>query len=158
MAHFAELDEDNKVVNVVVFNNDDINKHGGDLSVEAEKWVATTPNTTAEQSVTGKPGVRWKQTSYNSNFRKNYGGIGDYYDQQRDAFIRIQKPFPSWLLDENTCRWKAPQPWPNKNSYTDEKNNEIFFNFDWNEEFMRFQALHNNIIYYWDNINLIWKK
>ena len=158
MAHFAELDKDNKVINVIVFDNNDINKYGGDLSIGAEQWVATTPHLTAEQSITGNPGVSWKQTSYNANFRKNYGGIGNYYDAQRDAFIRIQKPFPSWTLNEDTCRWQPPQPWPNKKSYIEENGNEIFFDFDWNEENMRFQTFNSDILYYWDNINLIWKK
>jgi len=54
----------------------------------------------------------WKQTSYNNNFRKNYAGIGYSYDQTRDAFIP-PKPFNSWILDENTCCWKAPIPYPN---------------------------------------------
>lgn len=53
----------------------------------------------------------WLQTSYNSSFRKNYAGIGFSYDHQRDAFIP-PKPFASWLLDEDLCRWIAPVPYP----------------------------------------------
>ena len=112
MAHFCELDEDNKVLRTLVFSNDDINNHGGDLSLQAEQWVATTKNLTAEQSPTNKPGIKWKQTSYNGTFRKNYGGVGYYYDESRDAFILINKPFNSWILNENTCLWEAPTPYP----------------------------------------------
>ncbi len=54
----------------------------------------------------------WKQTSYNNNIRKNYAGIGDYYDQTRDAFIAPKPNFPSWILNENTCRWEAPVAYP----------------------------------------------
>jgi hypothetical protein len=51
------------------------------------------------------------QTSYNGNIRKNYAGQGYTFDAQRNAFIP-PKPFPSWLLDEDTCRWEAPIPYP----------------------------------------------
>ncbi len=50
---------------------------------------------------------RWVQTSYNSNFRKNYAGIGFTYDRARDAFIAPQ-PFSSWTLNEDTCQWDSP--------------------------------------------------
>jgi phosphatidate phosphatase PAH1 len=60
----------------------------------------------------------WKQTSYNSNFRKNYAGIGYTYDEDRDAFIP-KKTFNSWILNEDTCRWKAPVAMPiDENKYT----------------------------------------
>ena len=68
MAHFAEIKEsNNEVVRVLVFSNEDINSRGGDLSAEAEAWVATTPSSIEEN-------VYWKQTSYNNNFRKQYAG------------------------------------------------------------------------------------
>ena len=53
----------------------------------------------------------WVQTSYNANFRKNYAGLGYTYDKIRDAFIP-PKPFPSWVLDEETCNWDSPVPMP----------------------------------------------
>jgi hypothetical protein len=53
----------------------------------------------------------WVQTSYNGNFRKNYAGIGYTYDPARDAFIAPQ-PFPSWILNEDTCQWDSPVPYP----------------------------------------------
>jgi hypothetical protein len=87
MSHFAEIDNDNIVQRVIVAEQDFINSGAvGDSFL-------------------------WVQTSYNNNFRKNYAGIGYTYDQTRDAFIPPQ-PFPSWLLDEDTCRWDAPIPRP----------------------------------------------
>ena len=53
----------------------------------------------------------WKQTSYNNNIRKNYAGVGYSYDEARDAFIAPQ-PYPSWTLDEGTCRWDPPVAYP----------------------------------------------
>ena len=55
---------------------------------------------------------RWIQTSYNGNFRKNFAGIGYKYDRIRDAFIP-PKPYPSWILNEETCIWESPIPYPN---------------------------------------------
>jgi hypothetical protein len=56
-------------------------------------------------------GGTWVKTSYNGNIRKNYAGVGYTYDEGRDAFI-APKPYNSWLLDEDTCRWQAPVPYP----------------------------------------------
>jgi hypothetical protein len=53
----------------------------------------------------------WVQTSYNGNFRKNYAGIGFTYDSTRDAFIAPQ-PYNSWILNEDTCQWDSPVPYP----------------------------------------------
>lgn len=101
MAHFAQLDENNVVLQVIVVSNDDILDGNGQES-EA-KGVAFC------QSLF--PGTTWLQTSYNNNFRKNYAGIGDVYDAARDAFIPPQ-PFSSWVLNEETCQWAAPVPRP----------------------------------------------
>jgi hypothetical protein len=54
---------------------------------------------------------QWIQTSYNNNIRKNYAGRGYSYDEVRDAFIP-PKPFDSWILNEETCNWEAPTPYP----------------------------------------------
>lgn len=54
---------------------------------------------------------QWIQTSYNHNIRKNYAGVGYSYDEVRDAFIP-PKPFDSWTLNEETCNWEAPTPYP----------------------------------------------
>ena len=147
MAHFAKIDKNNKVLEVIVVNNSDC----GNLDFPESESIG--------QSFINSIGLdgNWKQTSYNSTFRKRYAGLDDVYDESRNAFLPI-KPFPSWVLNENTCRWEPPQPWPNKKSYIEENGNEIFFDFDWNEDNMRFQTFKSDILYYWDNINLIWKK
>jgi len=99
MAHFARLNENNIVTEIIVVNNNEILFNG----VESEY-----KGTVFCQSLFGG---NWKQTSYNSNIRKNYAGIGYTYDAERDAFI-APKPFNSWVLDEATCRWQAPTPMP----------------------------------------------
>ena len=104
MAHFAELDSDNKVIRVVVISNEDVNANGGDLHADAETFVASiVPHS--------ENGVAWKQTSYNNNFRKQYCGPGYFYDNSKDKFLYLQ-PFPSWSLDSNDD-WQAPVTFPN---------------------------------------------
>ena len=101
MSHFAELDENNTVKRVLVVDNEVITKDGEESE---EIGVAFLQGLFGETSV-------WKQTSYNGNFRKNYAGIGHKYDQAKDAFIAPQ-PYSSWNLDEDTCQWKPPTPYP----------------------------------------------
>lgn len=96
MAHFAELDNNNIVTRVIVVSNDDIIDENGNESEEIGKQFCL-------QFGDGP----WVQTSYNAKFRKNYAGIGSIYDPVRDAFISSQ-PFPDWVFDEETCRWRPP--------------------------------------------------
>lgn len=98
MAHFAQLDENNVVVNVVVIANKDT----ADESGEEKEYIGVAY---CERLFGG----RWVQTSYNRTFRKHFAGIGSTYDEQRDAFIP-PKPFPSWVLNEDTCLWDPPIP------------------------------------------------
>ena len=100
MAHFAEIDQFGKVKRVIVADNKDT---ADALGVEKEHIGAAF----CEKLFGGT----WKQTSYNGNFRKNYAGIGYDWDEARNAFVP-PKPFASWVLDENTCQWKAPIPMP----------------------------------------------
>ena len=100
MAHFAEIDANNIVLRVIVVDNKDT---ADALGVEKEHIGAAF----CEKLFGGT----WKQTSYNGNFRKNYAGIGYDWDEARNAFVP-PKPFASWVLDENTCQWKAPIPMP----------------------------------------------
>lgn len=105
MAHFAELDENNIVLRVVVINNSDIIDENG---IESEtKGILFCENLL---------GGRWIQTSYNANFRKHYAGIGYKYDELKDAFIPPQ-PYPSWILQEDDYNWMAPKPYPNLDEY-----------------------------------------
>lgn len=118
MSHFAKLDENNVVVFVTVGRQEDD-------GLEAE--------------LTARTGDVYKQTSYNTRggvhytdgvpsedqtkaLRKNYAGIGFTYDEERDAFI-APKPFESWVLDEDTCLWVAPIPYPADGE-----------NYEWDEE------------------------
>lgn len=101
MGHFARLDENNVVLAVHAVDNENMPDEATGIAYLV--------------SVHGE-GHIWKQTSYNANIRKNYAGIGYTYDEQRDAFI-APKPFPSWILDEDTCRWNAPTPMPTDGMY-----------------------------------------
>lgn len=96
MAHFAELDESNIVLRVIVVDNRDTSDENG---VEREHI--------GQLYLEKILGGIWKQTSYNAKFRKNYAGIGHTYNAQLDAFIP-PKPYTSWILDEISCRWVAP--------------------------------------------------
>lgn len=98
MSHFAQIDDTNTVVQVIVAEQDFIDSGAvGDPS----KWIQTSYNTIAgEHRLGGTP------------LRKNYAGIGYSYDVARDAFIP-PKAFPSWVLNEDTCNWEAPIPVPN---------------------------------------------
>ena len=100
MAHFAELDSNNTVLRVIVVGNQDTSDANG---VEKESIGVAF----CERLFGGT----WVKTSYNANIRKNYAGIGYTYDSKRDAFIS-PKPFASWVLNETTCQWEAPVPYP----------------------------------------------
>lgn len=91
MAHFAEIDENNNVLRVLVVDNA--------YETQGSLWCKTIF------------GGNWIQTSYNGRIRKNYAGVGYKYDPIRDAFIP-PKPYESWILDEEKCIWKAPIPLP----------------------------------------------
>ena len=95
MAHYAFLDNNNIVVEVIVGIDETETIEGK----SPEVWYGEFRN------------LRCVRTSYNSNIRKNYAGIGYTYDESRDAFIP-PKPFNSWVLNESTCRWDAPIPYP----------------------------------------------
>jgi hypothetical protein len=90
MSHWAELNDDNIVIRVVVGDNNDPN---GD---EGYQWLIDNL------------GGKWVQTSYNSNFRFNYAGIGFTYDKTRDAFI-APEPANNLGFDETTCQWIMPE-------------------------------------------------
>jgi len=99
MSHFAQLDANNVVTQVVVIDNRDTADASG---VEKEHIGAAF----CERLFGGT----WKQTSYNGNIRKNYAGIGYTYRADIDAFV-APKPFPSWILNAN-AQWEAPVAMP----------------------------------------------
>jgi hypothetical protein len=100
MAHFAQLNEENLVTQVIVVANQDTADQDG---VENEAIGI--------EFCTNLLGGKWVQTSYNGNIRKNYAGIGYKYDAALDAFIPPQ-PFASWTLNNETAQWEAPTPYP----------------------------------------------
>jgi hypothetical protein len=101
MSHFAQVNEQGIVEQVIVAEQDFI-----DTLPNASSWVQTSYNTFAGQHPEGRP------------MRKNYAGIGYTFDSVRDAFIPPQ-PYASWLLNEDTCLWESPIPFPNDgNRYT----------------------------------------
>jgi hypothetical protein len=102
MSHFAEIDNDNKVLRVLAGDNND---PAGD---EGYQWLIDNL------------GGTWIKTSYNNNIRKQYAAIGYFYDEVNDVFIAPQ-PYPSWSLDGN-FDWQPPTPMPNQGRYNWDEN------------------------------------
>ena len=100
MAHFAELDENKIVTQVIVVSNAELIDNGVESEAKGIAFCA---------SLFGHD--RWKQTSYNGNIRKNYAGVGYTYDAQLNAFV-APRPYQSWTLDTISCQWKPPVPYP----------------------------------------------
>ena len=122
MASFAKIGLNSKVIEVLsVHNNVLKDSNGVEQEVNGIDFLT---------KLTGYP--IWKQTSYNTvggvhklggtPFRKNHAGIGMTYDEDRDAFI-YKKPFNSWVLNETTCLWESPIPYPQDNN-----------RYNWNEQ------------------------
>jgi hypothetical protein len=124
MASFSKLNSNNIVITVESVVNEVLKDSNG---VEQEQLGIDFLRT-----LYNEPNAIWKQTSYNTHgnihslggtpFRKNHAGIGFQYDSQRDAFI-APKPYNSWILNEQTCRWEAPVARPNDEG-----------RYTWNEE------------------------
>lgn len=114
MAHFAELDENDVVLRVLVVP--DNQEHRGQEFCADDLGLGGT----------------WVQTSYNGNKRKNFAGIGMKFDRARDAFIGI-KPFESWTLNEETCVWEAPTAYPTDGIM-----------YEWDEETTDWKAIVND--------------
>lgn len=111
MAHFAQLDDNNKVLQVIVVANDVLLDNEGkeqeQIGVEFCKNLL---------------GGKWIQTSYNNTFRKKYACIDDIYDVEKDGF-KSPQPFPSWKFNETKWVWEAPVPMPD----------DVYF-YVWNEK------------------------
>jgi hypothetical protein len=127
MAHYAQLDKDNVVVSVFVGRDED------DFVDDVTDW----------EEYYAPEGFTIKRTSYNTYggvhsgggepFRMNYAGIGFTYDEDRDAFIP-PKPYESWVLDEATCLWVAPLPYPEDGA-----------DYTWDEETQEWTAVENEV-------------
>ena len=117
MAHFACLDTNNVVTQVIVVSNPDTSTAQG----EEKESIGIA---FCERLLGGT----WVKTSYNATIRKNYAGIGYTYDKDRDAFIP-PKPYASWVLNETTCLWNAPVAMPSDVGQGDPPKR-----YTWNEE------------------------
>ena len=120
MAHFAQIDENNIVQQIIVVANSDC----GNLEFPDSESIGQDFLKSIRLNGT------WKQTSYSGSFRKNYAGIEYSYDESRDSFIPI-KPYDSWILNETSCRWESPIPIPNQESM-----------FVWDEENQRWNEIN----------------
>ena len=151
MAHFAEIrSDDNKVLRVVVINNEDVANNGGEYSSESETWVANNIPNDLTLELDPYPETYWKQTSYNTrdgNYhtqdengffvlsddqtkakRFRYAIQSGTYDSAEHIFID-PKPFPSWTFNNTTKAWDPPTPMPNEVD-----DNGLIILYDWNEE------------------------
>lgn len=117
MAHYAFLDNNNIVTEVIVGIDETELIEG----LDPETWYGNFRGQTC------------KRTSYNGNIRKNYAGIGHFYDEDRDAFIP-PKPFHSWILNEETCGWQPPTPYPTDGS-----------SYKWVEEDLNWQLIESEV-------------
>ena len=123
MAYYAKIDENNKVIKVLRIEEDMINTgHFGDPA----NWIQTSYNTHGGQHRLG-----------GTPLRKNYAGVGMIYDKDMDAFYSPQ-PYPSWLLNEDTCHWYPPMAYPKP------------------EEKEAFSGSFDHL-YEWDEDNVTWK-
>lgn len=102
MAHFALLDDDARVLDVLVVQDEDIQNLP---FPESEPVGQAYLNAVYAQTRV------WKQTSYSCAFRKNFACIGGTYSAEYDAFVSVS-PFPDWVLNPQTCQWEAPVPYP----------------------------------------------
>ena len=116
MAHFAEIDENNQVIRVIVVNNLVLLDANGQ---ESEALGQAFCN-----ELFG--GGTWIQTSYTSSFRKNYAGTNYTYNAELNAFVP-PRPWPSWQLDQQSCQWQPPVPYPS-----------------------------DGLDYHWDEVNTVW--
>lgn len=113
MTHFAKLDENNIVTFVTVGRQEDDGREAELCARTGDRYVQTSYNTRGgvHYGPDGQPSADQSKA-----LRKNYAGIGWTYDEARDAFIE-PKPYPSWVLNEDSCQWEAPTPHPGDGLY-----------------------------------------
>jgi hypothetical protein len=125
MGHFALLNSENIVTFVTVSRDEDDNRELEISQQTGDKYRRTSYNTRGGVHYTN--GIPSEDQT--KAFRKNYAGVGYYYDSIRDAFIP-PKPFPSWTLNEDSCLWDSPVPYPNDGN-----------NYYWNEETLNWELI-----------------
>lgn len=124
MAHFAQINENNIVTQVIVVGNEDCLDSDGNES-EAVGIAFCKELLGAD--------TNWVQTSYNDNIRYRYAGTGFTYDQSNDVFL-FPKPYPSWNLNTDTWDWEPPTPMPEDAGYDNPEDPSYVVYYDWNEE------------------------
>jgi hypothetical protein len=120
MAHFAQIDYENKVIRVSVVRNEDI--FDGDGNESEDVGIQYLKSIHGEKTM-------WLQTSYNNSFRCRYAGIGMVYNVEHDVFLH-QQPYPSWILNTENYDWDAPVSKP---ELTEEQKESGSY-YEWNEE------------------------
>lgn len=120
MAHFAELDQNNIVLRVIVVHNSVLNDL--DFPDSEQRGIAFCRKLFGQHT-------NWKQTSYTSSFRKNFAGVGFLYNEALDCFT-IPQPYPSWSLTDQG-KWIAPVEYPTDTSH----------DYIWNEETQNWVAI-----------------
>ena len=126
MAHFARIK--NNIVDFVLVGRDKDENNEDSLAHDGYTYKRTSYNTRGGihyQSDNNTPSI-----DQSKSFRKNYAGIGYYYDPIRDAFIP-PKPFPSWILNEDSCLWDSPVPYPSDGKM-----------YEWNEDILNWQEIN----------------
>ena len=128
MAHYAQLDSENVVVNVFVGRDDLV--EGID---DWETYYAPEGSMVKQTSYNTRGGVHYTDGEPSEDqskaLRFNYAGIGFTYDPERDAFVP-PKPFESWVLNESTCLWEAPLPYPDDGG-----------SYSWNEDLLAWELI-----------------
>ena len=127
MGHYAKIDENNIVVEVVVSSKETIDTG---IFGPPEKWIKTSYNTMGGKHYAPSSLIEDDKPP----LRKNYAGVGHIYDSVRDAFYTPQ-PYPSWTLNEDTCMWEPPVKHPNDRELSmDDTDGSIFYKWRWSEE------------------------
>ena len=140
MAHFAKLDENNIVLEVQVFSQEDVDANGGDYAAGAETWVE---NWSGHNN--------WKQCSYNKNHRGTYPGVGCTYNAAEDRF-EGPKYFDSWTLNTETCQYEPPIPRPSS------IHGNIYVASAWDEANQRWNGKSEDQDYIWNTETNTWEE
>ena len=127
MAHFAQIDSDNIVTQVIVVDDSDAAK---DASQSWSTWNEAGGIAFC-RSLLGAD-TNWVQTSYNNNIRFRYAGVGMKYDSTNDVFYD-QQPYPSWTLDTTMWMWEPPVALPDDAGEDDENNPTENVRYSWDE-------------------------
>jgi hypothetical protein len=123
MAHFAQIDSDSIVTQVIVVGNEDC--LGSDGNESEAVGIAFC------KSLLGS-GTNWVQTSYNNNIRFRYAGRGMEYDATNDVFY-AQQPYGSWNLNTSTWKWEPPVALPDDAGWEDTENPTVYIEYTWDE-------------------------